>query len=106
MKIAFKSYDTKAFLGIGSMEKEEDFRTDGLLQHVRHPLYSGLILLLIGYFFFNPITSTGFSGGMMILYIIIGIQFEERKLIKRFGDKYIVYKKKTPMLIPKFWNRA
>lgn len=106
IKIAFNSYDTKAFLGIGSMEKEKDFRTDGLLQHVRHPLYSGLILLLMGYFFYNPIISTGFSVGMMILYIIVGIQFEERKLIKTFGKRYIAYKKKTPMLIPKFWNRA
>ena len=104
VKLAFKSYDTKAFLGLGSMEKEQEFHTDGLLQYVRHPLYSGSILLLLGYFFFNPTISSGISVGMMILYFVVGIQFEERKLIKTFGEKYIEYKKKTPMLIPRFWN--
>jgi protein-S-isoprenylcysteine O-methyltransferase Ste14 len=34
------------------------------------------------------------------LYIIIGAYFEERKLLRDFGDAYAGYKRKTPMLIP------
>jgi len=104
VKVAFKSYDTKAFLGLGSLKPEDEFRTEGLLKKVRHPLYSGSILLLAGYFLFSPKISVLISVSMMIIYFLVGIQFEENKLVKAFGEKYIEYKKKTPMLIPGFWK--
>lgn len=103
-KEAFKSYDTKAFLGLGDLNPEDEFKTDGLLKKVRHPLYSGSILLIIGYLLFSPKLSTLITVSMMILYFLIGIHLEETKLIKVFGEKYIEYKKKTPMLIPRFWK--
>jgi protein-S-isoprenylcysteine O-methyltransferase Ste14 len=31
---------------------------------------------------------------------------EEKELIKEFGDKYIRYKKKVPMLIPRLKKRT
>ena len=104
VKIAFKSYDTKAFLGIGNLTPEDEFKTDGLLKKVRHPLYSGSILLIVGYFLFNPKLSALITASMMIVYFLVGIQFEERKLVKVFGEKYFEYKNKTPMLIPRFWK--
>jgi len=105
VKIAFKSYDIKAFLGLGDLKEENKFKTDGLLKSVRHPLYSGSILVIVGYFFFDPKFSTAISVALMILYFIIGIRFEEQKLIKDFGEKYLVYKKKVPMLVPRFWKK-
>ena len=53
-KTGFKSYDTKAFLGLGSLKDEDEFKTDGLLKKVRHPVYSGSILLVLGYLLFDP----------------------------------------------------
>jgi protein-S-isoprenylcysteine O-methyltransferase Ste14 len=103
-KIAFRSYDTKAFLGLGKLDSENKLRTDGLLQHMRHPLYSGSMLLVLGYFVFDPKISTLISTAMIIIYIMVGIQFEEKKLIKTFGKAYLDYKRKTPMIIPR-WNR-
>jgi protein-S-isoprenylcysteine O-methyltransferase Ste14 len=41
----------------------------------------------------------------MMVIIPIVIYFEEKDLIKRFGDKYLDYKKKTGALIPKFWQK-
>ena len=105
-KVAFKSYDTKAFLGFGSLNPEDEFKTDGLLKKVRHPLYSGSLLLIIGYFLFSPKLSTLISVSMMIIYFLIGIHLEEKKLIYVFGNKYVEYKRKTPMLIPKFWDKS
>ncbi len=35
------------------------------------------------------------------LYVRIGIYFEEKKLVKEFGDIYNKYKLQVPMLIPK-----
>ena len=40
-----------------------------------------------------------FAAGMTT-YILIGLYFEERDLVRRFGDAYRVYQQQTPMLIP------
>ncbi len=34
------------------------------------------------------------------LYFIIGAIFEERKLLREFGEAYAAYKKSTAMIIP------
>ena len=34
------------------------------------------------------------------VYILIGVRFEEHKLLRQFGKKYADYKRRTPLLIP------
>jgi protein-S-isoprenylcysteine O-methyltransferase Ste14 len=34
------------------------------------------------------------------IYILIGTYFEERKLLREFGEEYAKYRQNTPMLIP------
>jgi len=104
-RAAFKSYDTKAFLGLHNLEKENVFTKSGLLKYVRHPLYSGSILGIIGYFLYTPKLSALISSILIIVYFIVGIHFEEKKLIGQFGQAYLDYKKSTPMLIPWFRKR-
>jgi protein-S-isoprenylcysteine O-methyltransferase Ste14 len=36
----------------------------------------------------------------LTVYILIGIIFEERKLLREFGQEYADYRSVTPMLIP------
>jgi len=75
-----------------------EFHTPFLYTIVRHPIYLGAILV----FWAAPHMSHGrllFAAGMT-LYILIGIQFEERDLERTFGDIYRIYKKRVPMLIP------
>ncbi len=98
---AFKSYDGKAFLGLSDLSEEENFRADGLLQYVRHPLYAGSIVLIIGFFLYIPNVANLISTSLMILYFIVGIYFEEQKLLTVFGEDYRKYKMKTPMLFPR-----
>ena len=104
VKIAFKSYDTKAFLGLGNMSGENHFAKDGLLKYVRHPLYSGSMLVLLGYFFYSPTYSTAVNVSLMILYFIVGSRFEEKRLTRLFGDQYREYKKNTPAFIPDLFS--
>jgi protein-S-isoprenylcysteine O-methyltransferase Ste14 len=33
-------------------------------------------------------------------YVLLALQFEERDLIKIFGDRYRDYRRRVPMLIP------
>ncbi len=107
IKEAFNQYDIREFIGLrqieGSMESSV-MRKDGLLSYVRHPLYSGSILALTGFCIFAPTTVNLITALCFVTYFIIGIFFEEKKLIQEFGEAYLDYRKNVPALIPG-WKR-
>jgi len=72
----------------------------GIHRYVRHPLYSGTFLFIWGLFIFLPHTSLLISNFIITVYTLIGINFEEQKLVKEFGASYDAYKKQTPKIIP------
>ncbi|MDX1686438.1 MAG: isoprenylcysteine carboxylmethyltransferase family protein [Candidatus Promineifilaceae bacterium] len=74
------------------------FQTPGLYKFVRHPMMTGLLIA----FWATPRMTAGhmlFAAGMT-LYMVVGLQFEERDLLHHFGDTYRRYRRATPMLIP------
>ena len=72
--------------------------TGGLYRWVRHPLYTcGLLLLwLVPTMTWNLLA---LAVGLTV-YILVGIFFEERKLLYEFGSAYAEYRRRTPGLIP------
>lgn len=76
-----------------------DFQTPGPYQYIRHPLMLGFLIA----FWATPHMTTGHLLFALIMtgYILVGIVFEERALIRQFGDRYRAYRKATPMLVPK-----
>lgn len=100
IRMAFKEYDMRAFLGLHQNESES-FKRSGILQHVRHPVYLGTILVVLGFFFFSPSTATLLSCLCIFIYLPIGIVLEERKLVKMYGDQYRDYQKEVPAVFPK-----
>jgi methanethiol S-methyltransferase len=97
---AFKEHRFLSFIGL--KEEVNEFKRSGILNYVRHPIYSGTILIAIGFFLFNPSLAALLSVGCVLLYLPIGIHFEEKKLIATYGDAYLSYKREVPSLIPKF----
>ena len=79
-----------------------ELKVEGIHHYVRHPLYSGTILFVWGLFFNFPSLVNLISVILLTLYVVIGIQFEEKKLLMEFGKSYKEYMEKVPMLIPKF----
>ena len=82
-----------------------ELKVEGIHRLVRHPLYTGTILWVWGLFFIFPVASNFIAVILLTLYVIIGIRFEEKKLIKEFGSKYIDYAANVPMLIPRLKSK-
>jgi protein-S-isoprenylcysteine O-methyltransferase Ste14 len=98
-KLAFKPISFSQFLGIKKEDKPE-LITKGIYARMRHPLYTALILGLIGFVIFNPTYTHLVHAFSILFYLLIGIHYEERRLIARFGEKYEQYMRDTPMLFP------
>ena len=93
--------DLLSFVGLRQLSQEEragELVTTGLYRLVRHPLYTFSLLIL----WLSPsVTVNSFIVYLSLtLYVLIGIIFEEQKLLREFGQKYAHYKSMTPMLIP------
>ena len=74
--------------------------TIGLYRWVRHPLYTaGLVFIWL-----TPIMTSSLLAlniGLTI-YLILGAIYEERKLVREYGEQYTRYQESVPMLIPGF----
>lgn len=74
----------------------------GIHKYVRHPLYSGTFLFIWGLLLLLPYWSLLIACSIITLYTLIGIHFEENKLIREFGKPYEDYQNAVPMIIPRF----
>lgn len=105
MYLAIKETGLFRFIGLrpqndGQGGDVAPFVTAGVYSFVRHPIYTGTYIVFLS----DPSMSQAKFLGYLLLsiYLLIGIQFEERRLIHEFGDRYIIYKRKVPMVIPIF----
>ena len=104
---AMSGYDLGSFLGFAQMSGKNEnehghLNTTGLNAKVRHPLYFGTLLLILGGFLLMPTDAALAILCISTAYIIIGSRLEERKLEQLFGEKYRSYQRDVPMLIPRF----
>jgi protein-S-isoprenylcysteine O-methyltransferase Ste14 len=99
--IAVLQTDVLSFAGLRQLFQVEEtgsLVTNGLYRSVRHPLYTFSLLIL----WLSPSMSihSFVIYTALTIYILIGIFFEERKLVREFGKAYLEYKSRTPMLFP------
>jgi methanethiol S-methyltransferase len=97
---------SQGFARLLKLEADDDgrFVTPFLYRWLRHPIYAGFILafwaapqMSLGHLIF-AVATTG--------YILIGIWFEERDLVARFGSRYLAYREQVGMLVPKLAARS
>lgn len=103
--LALAHYNLAEFIGWPPQlptNQAGDFRQNGLLRYVRHPLYLGTLVVLAGLLIAHPDWKQLLFDLMAFLYLRVGIFFEERKLVRTFGDLYVQYQQRVPMLMPGF----
>ena len=74
----------------------------GIHKYIRHPLYLGTFMFIWGLFLYLPYLSLLVMNIVVTVYTLIGIEWEEQKLVMEFGDDYRKYRSKVPKLIPFF----
>ena len=86
-----------------SLDVRQDHRliTEGVYQHVRHPMYLAFWLWAVAQALLLPNWVAGLSGllGFGILYFLRVAQ-EEQLMLETFGDDYRVYMARSKRLIP------
>lgn len=73
--------------------------TSGIYGFVRHPMYTFVMLVMIC----SPVMTANLVYAIFLfaLYFWIGTIFEEKNLVKRFGEDYKTYQKSTGRFLPR-----
>jgi protein-S-isoprenylcysteine O-methyltransferase Ste14 len=82
-----------------TQKQDPELVTTGPYQYIRHPIYSGILLAVLG----SGLASSSYWFLYFILagsYFIYSAVVEERLMAKQFPKVYPEYKRKTKMLIP------
>jgi protein-S-isoprenylcysteine O-methyltransferase Ste14 len=89
--------------GTVTLKEGHELVRSGPYAVTRHPIYTGLLLALIG-----SAMARGTLGGLLGLAlltfgIVVKVRLEEGILLRHFGDAYQSYRAQVPTLIPRPW---
>jgi protein-S-isoprenylcysteine O-methyltransferase Ste14 len=104
-----RRYDLLQFLGLRQLKDEKScsvltddcsLDTSGILSAVRHPWYTGGILIVWD----RPLDTAAVLTHLVITgYFAVGAWLEERKLLVQFGEAYADYRLEVSMYFPVKW---
>lgn len=80
--------------------------TKGMYEIVRHPQYLGWVLSHVGMSFLLSVLYSMFFTPVLTVLIYLVSKKEEDELIEEFGREYEDYRRKVPMLIPRFFGAS
>jgi len=95
---SFRAFDAALFLGLKSMPQAvEPFHEHGIYRYMRHPMYSGVMLILLA----SPVQTVNSMQLALVLclYFILGSKLEEQRMLHDHPD-YADYMRRVPAFIP------
>jgi len=75
---------------------------EGIYSIIRHPIYLSELCIIMGNFLISGVLSLLLFFLIWILILPHLLRWEEERLIQRFGEEYIEYKRKVGGIIPRF----
>ncbi len=95
----------KNFSSILTIKKDHKLIIEGPYKYVRHPMYTSIFLMILGFFFLTSNILVGILPFLSFCYLYFSrVKNEEKMLTEIFKKDYIKYSSITGRLIPKLWN--
>jgi len=85
---------------IGIDDRPTDLVTNGLFSLSRNPIFSGMILTLLGAAHIAPAVWSILFTSLTILLIAVQTRFEEKHLVQLHGEKYMTYAQQVGRFVP------
>ena len=96
----------RVFSGTFALRPDHPLVTSGPYAIVRHPMYLGLVVLLVGLSLaWDSAVSLGFSALLLVPFVMHTV-VEEQMFKAHFGDAWVVYASRVPRLLPGWKPRA
>lgn len=101
--LSLRPIDIAAFIGFKAFAEDiEPFIEKGIFQFLRHPMYTGIMLVMFAWPDQTVNSLNLFAA--IALYFIIGSRFEEGRMLATHPD-YADYKRRVPAFIPRLFFR-
>lgn len=97
-----KVFNSKYLIGLPEIQNRSKLIISGIYSKIRHPRYLSYMIVSLGLAFLTQLLSLFIIFPIFIILMYILTLFEEEELIKRFGQEYIRYMKRTPRFFPSF----
>ena len=86
-----------------SLKEQPELVTSGPYAFIRHPIYTGLILAMIG-----SAIGVNVSWALLLVpvsaYFILSARQEESAMLQQFPEQYAAYMARTGMLVPRLYR--
>jgi protein-S-isoprenylcysteine O-methyltransferase Ste14 len=86
-----------------AFKEQHELIERGPYAYVRHPIYSGVLVMFLGIAIFRGII----SGFILLAIVFVGLWLkavqEEKLLTRHFGETYLQYKGRVKALVPFVW---
>jgi protein-S-isoprenylcysteine O-methyltransferase Ste14 len=82
------------------LKEDHALVTSGPYRFVRHPIYSGLMLLALGWAVWRGRVGGFWGLALLVVLFWVKARSEEALMIEHFGDAYVQYKTRVKALIP------
>lgn len=82
----------------------DGFVTSGLYARMRHPQYTGIFIITLGFMIQWPTLATLILWPFVVIMYVRLARREEAQMLARFPDDYRAYMARTPMFVPRLFG--
>ncbi|MFI5776757.1 methyltransferase family protein [Nocardia sp. NPDC051570] len=82
------------------LQQDHQLRTGGPYRLVRHPIYTGLLGVMVGLTLMSGFGATTLTLIFVLAWLLRRVRVEDRMLSIAFGDQYREFQNRVPALIP------